>query len=44
METFVPVFVLYPMIILIFARKYQWYDWREKLFAEVTRPEIKKED
>jgi membrane protease YdiL (CAAX protease family) len=31
----IPVLVLYPLILLIFAKKYKWNNWKEKLFGRV---------
>ena len=40
-ETFVPVFVLYPVILYILSRKYGWKDWNQKLFGKVNdTPEL----
>ncbi|MEZ4841555.1 MAG: CPBP family intramembrane glutamic endopeptidase [Flavobacteriaceae bacterium] len=39
-ETFVPVFVLYPVILYILSRKYGWKDWNQKLFGKVNEPEL----
>lgn len=37
-ETLLPVFVLYPLVLLIFSRKYQWTNWKSKLFGKVAEP------
>ena len=43
-EMFVPVFVLYPIILIIFSKKYGWTNWKEKLFGHVFKPlEFKEE-
>jgi len=34
-ETFVPVFVIYPILLLIFSKKYGWNNWQEKLFGKI---------
>jgi membrane protease YdiL (CAAX protease family) len=34
-EMFLPVFVLYPLILLLFAKKYGWKNWLEKLTGKV---------
>ena len=34
----VPVFVLYPLILLLFSRKYGWKNWKEKLTGKVVAP------
>jgi hypothetical protein len=43
-EMFVPVFVLYPIILIIFSKKYGWTNWKEKLFGHVFKPIEFKED
>jgi uncharacterized protein len=35
-EIFLPVFVIYPLLLLVFAQKYNWTNWKEKLFGKVT--------
>lgn len=32
----VPVFIIFPILTLIFAKKYKWKNWKEKLFGPVT--------
>lgn len=39
-EMFLPVFVLYPLMLLLFSKKYDWKNWKEKLFGNVEKPEI----
>ncbi|PKP14193.1 MAG: CPBP family intramembrane metalloprotease domain-containing protein [Bacteroidetes bacterium HGW-Bacteroidetes-3] len=44
-EMFVPVFVLYPLILLLFSKKYGWTNWKEKLTGCVFKPlEFKEEE
>ena len=38
-EIFVPVFIIYPILIFIFAKKYRWKNWKEKLFGDIAPPE-----
>lgn len=38
-EMILPVVILYPMIILVFSKKYQWSDWNQKLFGSISIPE-----
>lgn len=38
-EMFLPVFILYPLIIYIFSKKYHWSDWMQKLFGRINTPE-----
>ena len=35
-EVFFPVFVIYPFLLIVFAKKYKWTNWKEKLFGTVT--------
>jgi len=30
------VFVFYPILLLIFAKKYQWKDWKNRLFGKIA--------
>ena len=30
-----PVFFIYPLIILYFSKKYNWKDWNNKLFGKI---------
>lgn len=38
LDVFVPVFVIYPIILFVFAKKYKWTNWKEKLFGRVEKP------
>ena len=38
MEMLLPVFVLYPIILLVFSKKYGWKNWKEKLLGKVIMP------
>lgn len=31
----IPVFIIFPIITLVFAKKYKWKNWKEKLFGSV---------
>ena len=42
-EMFIGVFVLYPILLLIFSRKYGWTNWKSKLFGKVEIPVIDEE-
>ena len=37
-EMFFPVFVLYPLMLLFFSKKYGWKNWKEKLFGKIEKP------
>ncbi len=34
-DIFLPVIVLYPIVLFVFAKKYNWSDWKGKLIAKV---------
>lgn len=34
-EIFVPVFVIFPILLFLFSKKYKWTNWREKLLGTV---------
>jgi len=38
-DVLIPVFVVFPLLIFLFARKYQWKNWKEKLFGKVKEKE-----
>ncbi len=37
-ELLFPVFVLFPIVILIFSKKYGWSNWKDKLLGKVYKP------
>lgn len=37
-EMFLPVLVLYPIVYVIFSRKYNWTNWQGKLFGSIEKP------
>lgn len=37
-DVFMPVFVLFPLLLFIFSKKYKWTNWNEKLFGRVEAP------
>lgn len=39
-EMFLPVFILYPLMLLLFSKKYDWKNWKEKLFGNIVKPVI----
>lgn len=36
LEMYLPVFVIYPIILLIFSKKYNWTDWKKKLAGNIN--------
>ena len=43
-EILIPVFVLYPLVLFWFSKKYGWTNWSEKLFGKVEKPIKEKEN
>ena len=43
-EMFFPVLVLYPLMLVLFSKKYQWSCWKEKLSGKISEPIILKEN
>ncbi|NNC70829.1 MAG: CPBP family intramembrane metalloprotease [Flavobacteriaceae bacterium] len=39
-ETYLPVFIVYPLILFIFSKKYGWSNWQEKLSGKIDKPEL----
>lgn len=37
-EMFVPVLILYPLVLFIFSKKYGWTNWQEKLMGTIYKP------
>ncbi len=37
MEIFIPVLVIYPILLFIFSKKYQWTNWKEKLTGNIIQ-------
>jgi uncharacterized protein len=38
MEVFLPVVILYPILLFIFSKVYKWSNWQQKLFGKVVEP------
>jgi len=43
-ELFLPVIVLYPMILYVFSKKYGWTNWKKKIFGTIRKPVVFDED
>ena len=35
-DVILPIFVVYPILLLIFTKKYKWTNWKEKLTGKIT--------
>lgn len=40
---YIPVFIIYPLTILILSKKYGWKNWKDKLFGKVEKPSLVEE-
>lgn len=38
LNVIVPVFILFPILLFIFSKKYHWNNWKEKLLGKVVKP------
>ncbi|SHE94058.1 hypothetical protein SAMN03080594_102111 [Arenibacter palladensis] len=38
-DVFLPVLVIYPIILYVFSKKYGWTNWKERLTGDVQSPE-----
>ncbi|RZJ35059.1 MAG: CPBP family intramembrane metalloprotease [Flavobacterium sp.] len=34
-DIIIPIFIVYPLVLLIFSRRYAWKDWRKKLTGKI---------
>ncbi|RKR12929.1 hypothetical protein CLV91_1641 [Maribacter vaceletii] len=39
LDVFVPVFVIFPILLYIFSKKYSWTNWKEKLSGKIVSKE-----
>jgi len=37
-DIFMPVFVIFPIILFVLSKKYNWTNWNDKLFGKVIKP------
>ena len=37
-DVYLPVFVIFPILLLVFAKKYKWSNWSDKLFGKIEKP------
>lgn len=35
-QIFIPVFIIFPVLVLIFSKKYRWNNWKEKLTGDIN--------
>ena len=39
-ETILPVFIIFPILLYIYSKKYKWTNWKDKLFGAVVKPVV----
>ncbi|MBN2868034.1 MAG: CPBP family intramembrane metalloprotease [Flavobacteriaceae bacterium] len=39
-EIFVPVFIVFPILLFVFSKMYKWNNWNDRLFGKVEAPEL----
>lgn len=37
-DIYIPVLIIYPILILVFAKIYKWKNWKHRLFGKVEKP------
>ncbi len=42
-EVFIPLLIVYPIFLIIMAKKYHWKNWRKKLFGKLNPPAVDKD-
>jgi membrane protease YdiL (CAAX protease family) len=42
-DVYLPVFVVFPVLLFIFSKKYGWTNWKEKLTGKIEKPVISKD-
>lgn len=38
MDIIIPIFIVFPILLLIFAKVYKWNNWKDKLFGTINEP------
>lgn len=39
-DILIPILVIFPILLYVFARKYGWSDWKEKLTGKIEEPSV----
>jgi len=39
-EMVLPVFIIYPLVLIIFSKKYGWTNWKHHLFGSIEEPKL----
>lgn len=43
-DVYLPVFVVFPVLVFIFSKKYGWTNWKEKLTGKIEKPVISEDN
>lgn len=43
-DVYLPVFIVFPVLTFIFAKKYKWSNWKEKLTGKIMEPVLENEN
>ena len=43
-DILIPVLVFYPLLLLLFAKKYSWSNWKEKIAGKIEKPILETEE
>ena len=39
-EVFIPILIIYPIVLYILSKKYKWKNWNKKLFGSVSSEKV----
>jgi len=40
LDLILPVFILFPLLLFIFAKKYKWTNWKDRLLGKIEKPPV----
>lgn len=38
-DVYIPVFIIFPLLLFFFSKKYGWTNWKDKLFGKIEEPQ-----
>lgn len=38
LDVYLPVFVIFPILLFVFSKKYKWNNWKDKLIGKIEKP------
>ena len=39
-DVYIPVFIVFPLLLFFFSKKYGWTNWKDKLFGRIDKPAV----